>query len=373
MIMKKLLYVLICTVLLLLNLCVCAEAESDTDLYYNEFKEVYEAIPDDVKKLLNESGLGEFEFESFFEISFRDIWTIILKIMRGQLESPLTALIRLVAVIVIVAVFECFAPDDAKFKLIIEVFAKTICVISVLSPISTAIISSVASIEISESFMLILLPVLTSIVSISGNPSLAISFQTISFAGAQIISSVAANVLVPIVGIVLSLDFAGTVMPVYNLSGITEFIKKSVNVFMSFASAIFVSFIGLKGALSNAVDTVTNKGIKLVISSAVPVVGGALSEAYNGIIGSMVLARSTLGVLGIGVMFLVNLPSCVQLLFWIFALKLSAAISELLEQKGVSALLRALSSSLTLLNVILVFVAVLFIISTALLTVIKAG
>ena len=70
---------------------------------------------------------------------------------------------------------------------------------------------------------------------------------------------------------------------------------------------------------------------------------------------------------------MINLPSCLQLLFWIFALKFAAAVGELFDQNNISALLRALASSLTLLNVVLLFNAVLFIISTALILVIKAG
>ena len=55
------------------------------------------------------------------------------------------------------------------------------------------------------------------------------------------------------------------------------------------------------------------------------------------------------------------------------ALKLSAAIGELFNQQGIAELLKALASSITLLNVVLLFNAVLFIISTALILVIKAG
>ena len=85
------------------------------------------------------------------------------------------------------------------------------------------------------------------------------------------------------------------------------------------------------------------------------------------------LVKSTVGIFGIAAVALINLPSCIQLLFWIFALKLSAAIGELFNQQGIAELLKALASSITLLNVVLLFNAVLFIISTALILVIKAG
>lgn len=372
--MKRIVFVIFLVLIFMMLLSIDSLATDSDNKYIDEqIQYVIENIPDDVRELLEENGENQLGIDSFVNFSFMDIVDIAKQIVTGQIESPLKSLIKLISVVVIIAVTECFVPEDSKTKLLMEIFGKTMCVVSVLSPISTAIASAIASINLSESFMLLLLPVLISIVSVSGNPLTAISFQSISFAGAQVITYVAQNVMVPIVGVVLSLDFAGTLMPVYNLSGITEFIKKAITVVMSFSATVFVSFMGIKGALSNAADTVANKGIRLVISSAVPVVGSALSEAYNGILGSMILAKSTLGVVGICVMFLINLPSCIQMLFWIFSLRFSGAVADLFEQKGISALLKSLASSLTLLNVILIFVAVLFIISTALLLVIRAG
>lgn len=372
--MKKIVFTAFFVIVLVVIFSLNSSAVGSENRYIDEqVQHIIENIPDDVMKLLEDNSEKKIGIDSFVKFSFSDVVSIVKDIVTGQIESPLKSLIKLISVVVIIAVSECFVPDDSKAKAIMEIFGKTMCVVTVISPISTAIASTVASINVSESFMLLLLPVLTSIVSVSGNPMTAISFQTISFAGAQIITFIAQKIMVPVVGIVLSLDFASTIMPVYNLSGITDFIKKAVTVVMSFSATVFVSFMGIKGALSNAADTVANKGIRLVISSAVPVVGGALSEAYNGILGSMILAKSTLGVLGICVMFLINLPSCIQMLFWIFSLRLSGAVADLFEQKGLSALFRSLASSLTLLNVILVFVAVLFIISTALLLVIRAG
>ena len=67
------------------------------------------------------------------------------------------------------------------------------------------------------------------------------------------------------------------------------------------------------------------------------------------------------------------MPSCIQLIVWILALKISSGIAAMFEQRQISDLLKAVSSSLVLLNVTVVFVAVLFIISTSLILVLKAG
>ena len=351
----------------LLSVSACAES------YADEVKEIYNSLDSETQELLKDIGADSVDFDSMFGVTPQKIWALTKKLITGNIEAPTRSAVRLISVIILIAIFECFAPEDTRIKTIVGIVGTLLCVISVISPLSTAVSSAVSSIAVGEKLMLALIPVLAAVVTVTGNPTLAASFQSIAFAGAQVISGISNGYIVPIVGAVMALDITGSIMPSFKLGGITSLIKKTVTAVLTFVSTIFVSFLGIKGALANAADTVASKGIKLVISSAVPVVGGALSEAYSGIIGSLVLVKSTIGVFGIASVALINLPSCIQLLFWIFALKLSAAVGELFNQQSIAELLRALASSLTLLNVVLLFNAVLFIISTGLILVIKAG
>lgn len=346
---------------------------SSAKTYADDIKEIYNSLNSETQELLKEIGADSADFDSLFGVTPQKVRALTKKLITGSIEAPTSSAARLFAVIILIAIFECFSPDDAKLKTVVNIVGTLLCIISVISPLSTAVSSAVSSIAVGEKLMLALIPVLAAVVTATGNPTLAASFQSIAFAGAQIISGISNSFIVPIVGTVMALDVTGSVMPSFKLGGITSLIKKSITAVLTFVSTLFVSFLGIKGALANAADTVASKGIKLVISSAVPVVGGALSEAYSGIIGSLVLVKSTVGIFGIAAIALINLPSCLQLLFWIFALKLSAAVGELFEQQNIAALLRSLASSLTLLNVVLLFNAVLFIISTALILVIKAG
>lgn len=341
--------------------------------YADDVKDIYDSLDSETQELLKDIGADTADFDSMFGVTPQKIWTLTKKLITGNIEAPTRSAVRLIAVIILIAIFECFAPEDTRIKTIVSIVGTLLCVISVISPLSTAVSSAVSSIAVGEKLMLALIPVLAAVVAVTGNPTLAASFQSIAFAGAQIISGLSNSYIVPIVGAVMALDVTGSIMPSFKLGGITSLIKKSVTAVLTFVSTLFVSFLGIKGALANAADTVASRGIKLVISSAVPVVGGALSEAYSGIIGSLVLVKSTIGIFGIAAITLINLPSCMQLLFWIFALRLSAAVGELFNQQSITDLLRALASSLTLLNVVLLFNAVLFIISTALILVIKAG
>lgn len=373
MLMKKILPVFAALMFCaLLTINVSAETDT-TDSGIFEEEKLYESVPEQVKELLQKLGIDKIDFDSVFNVGADDIIKLLGNLLTGTIESPLKATVRLIAIIILIAVCESFMPDGAKINSVINLVGVLFCVISIINPISTVIKFAVASVTVSEKFMLVLLPVLTAVVSASGNPTLALSFQSIAFAAAQIISAVATKAIVPIIGVILALDISGSLMPKFSLTGITEIIKKSVTFILSFSATLFVSFLGLKAGLANTADTLATKGIKLVISSAVPIVGGALSEAYSGVLGNIMLAKSTIGVFGLCSIALIVLPSCIQLVFWIFSLKLSAGIAEMFELKGIVSLLKSVSSSLVLLNVVIVFVAVLFIISISLILILKAG
>jgi stage III sporulation protein AE len=303
--------ILIICAFIALFFCVNVYAKEETDYTSTAGKELYDVLPDDTKELLKSLGVDSVSFDDIFNTSASKIWELAKKLITGSIESPLKSMTKLLAVIILLAICECFAPDESRMKIIMEMVGALFCTISVISPLATAISSAVASIAVSESFMLTLIPILAAVISVAGNPTLALSFQSIAFAAAQAIAGASKTYIVPIVGAVLALDITGAIMPSFHLSGITGLIKKTITVTLSFVATIFVSFLGIKGALANAADTVASKGIKLVISSAVPVVGGALSEAYSGVIGSLVLVKSTLGIFGIAAIALINLPSCI--------------------------------------------------------------
>ncbi|MCI5591661.1 MAG: stage III sporulation protein AE [Ruminococcus sp.] len=373
--MRKVKIFAIC-VLIILSFSVNAYAAGESEYYNGQVEssgaeDILSGLDSETKERLGELGIEDVNFSSLFDVSFSKIFSFVKKAAEGKLESPLKSLMKLLSVIILIAVCESFMPDDDKMKNVINMAAVLFSVTVIISPLYDAMESAVSSVGVCADFMKSLIPVLVGIVSASGNPSLAVSFQSCAFAAAEVISALGKNYVVPIVGAVTALDLTGSLMPSMKLSGITELVKKTVIQTLSFTATLYVSFLGIKGALANAADTVASKGIKLVISSAVPIVGGAVSEAYSGIIGSLVLVKSTVGIFGIIVIAVITVPSMLQLLFWIFALKLGAAAGEVFSLGGVSSLLKALSCAITLLNVVILFGAVLFIISLALLLSLK--
>lgn len=330
-------------------------------------EELYSSINDESKGILASLGIENVDFSSLFDISPQKVFSSVKNIAEGKAKEPVRAVIKIMGIVVMLSMGEAFLPENEKMKSLLNTVGVLLCVAALSVPVYSAIDSAVSSVGMCCTFMKTLIPVMAGALIASGNPMMAVSFQTWAFAAAQFISSICQSLIIPVVGAVVALDISGAVMPDYSFSSLTSFIKKTVISVLSFTATLYVSFLGIKGVLSSSADSVAGKGIKLLISSAVPVVGGALSEAYSGIIGSLTLVKSTVGVFGIISVAAITLPSVINLLFWIFALKLCAAAGGIFMQNEMSGLLNSLSSALTLMNVVLLFNGVLFIISLAML------
>ena len=102
----------------------------------------------------------------------------------------------------------------------------------------------------------------------------------------------------------------------------------------------------------------------MLVGSAVPIVGGALSEGVTSVLASAGLIRNTVGVFGIFAIACTVLPSVMQLFLWYFALSVGGAVSEALGQNRMKSVLQGIGGVLSVTNVFLIFTAYVLIIST---------
>ena len=192
-------------------------------------------------------------------------------------------------------------------------------------------------------------------------------------AAAQAAAQTAGNIIMPLCGAFSAFGVSASLSPELKLTKLADMIKKLTIGVLSFVAAAFSAVLGLKSLLAGSADTLASKGIKLALSSAVPIVGGALSDAYSSIIGSVSLLKSTVGVFGVIAVVMIDLPVVLQLTARIILLKLLGVLSSSMGDDTTGEVLDTLSSALTVINAAVIFTAALFIISTGIVISVKAG
>ena len=135
----------------------------------------------------------------------------------------------------------------------------------------------------------------------------------------------------------------------------------------------FTSLLALQSIISTAADGAGTKAAKFVVSSFVPVVGGALSDALTTVQGCIKLLKSGVGAFGLLAAAFIFLPVILQCCLWILSLNLCAGFGDIFALKEISGLLRACCRVLETMLAIIFCCMTIMIVSTVLVLVIGGG
>ena len=116
----------------------------------------------------------------------------------------------------------------------------------------------------------------------------------------------------------------------------------------------------MRSFVSAGSDTLAGRAAKFVVSSFVPVVGSALSEAMRTVTGCVELLRGGVGAFGLLAILILFLPSLLSVLLWMLALHACSAFAQLFAISELQSLFDACVQVLeTLLAVLLCSMTVL--------------
>ena len=217
----------------------------------------------------------------------------------------------------------------------------------------------------SANLFLAYIPIVTVMMAASGKGVSAASYQASMIAAGQGAARVCSDIILPLMNIFLGLSITSGISPETRLSGFTVTVSKLSKWLQAFVMTVFTAVLSVRQFASNALDTVAVRTAKFALSSFVPVVGGALSEAYKTVQGSLTVLKSGLGIfviLGIAFTFL---PVVIQGLGWAFCLFIGKSAAEVMGVDGCAKLLEALGAVFSTLISVLLCVMSVFIISTA--------
>lgn len=336
------------------------------------YSSIYSSLSDETKQAVSDFGINGIDYNSLIDLSPGDFFSFFIKTLEGKISGSLKSFIVVLSVIMLISGFSSYFPDDNKRKEMFFSVSAIIIALTILNSVFPLIKAAMSVIDMTSKFMLTLLPILAGLIASCRNPVMAVSMNSIAIYIANLISLFANKYLLPFMSVYFVVCSAGCISRELSLSHLALFIKNTVIKVLAVLSSFYISFLSIKGIFTNSVDTVTSKGAKLIISTAIPVIGSSLSEAYFAVSGSLVLLKSSVGITGIILIALMNVPIIVELLLWSSFLSLNSIIGKMFNISVVSDFLEQLSCVVKTLNIILIFCATLFIISIGLMISIRS-
>lgn len=330
--------------------------------------EMEDAIPEETKQLLEKSGITDIDYQQLLSLSPGEFFAALWQITLDRLAQPMRVFAALLGTVLLCAMLDSLktAFSESGLGTVFAVVA-TVCAAAALAmPVLDCINSTVHAIQDCAKFMLAFIPVFATVLTVSGQAMTAATYTVLLFGACQIVAQIAAVLLVPLMGVYLALCVAGSIAPAVRIGAVARVIKSIVSWALGLLLTIFVALLSMQTLVSSGGDAVMAKTTKFLIGSFIPVVGGALGDAFMATQGYMKLLKTTVGAFGLVVALLTFLPIFLQTVIWYFTVNITGAIGELLEVRQISDLMKSAGAALGILIAVICCFALLVIVSTSL-------
>ena len=122
------------------------------DSYANDYENLWDNIDDQTKKYLEDIGVDEIGFNELFEITPTRIIEFVFKLAFEKAENLLPKIIRIVAVIIILAISLSFLKESNNLTNIISSIGVLVILSFIIEPVSRMLTDTITGIKLSTIF-----------------------------------------------------------------------------------------------------------------------------------------------------------------------------------------------------------------------------
>lgn len=376
--MKKFIFLMVFFITILLSsFTVYADIEDATeytteDIYNSQYEQsgadaLLRELTPEVKKQLKDIGVTSPSWQELNSLSFFDIFGSIMNTIQQQSVTPLNCVVKIMGVVMLVALINSVKSSlgSSSLTAVLNSVATLTVSIILIQPVCQTIEYSTTIIKLSADFMLIFIPVMAGIMLTMGQSLQAAGSYTMVMGAGTAVSQISNNILVPLLNTFLGISVVSGISQRVNLNGFCELINKVLKWVLTFTMSVFTAILTMQSIISSSADSAGVKATRFAISSFVPLVGGALSEAYQTVRGCMGMLKSGVGVFAILATGTIYLPAIISCLLWLVAINIAIALAGVFDMGDIIKLLKSVTTVINSLIAILLCCMIIFIVSSA--------
>lgn len=369
--MKKIAAFIFTLVLSLAIIAVTAYAEENaiTDELDIDMRPVSDSLPDDVKGKLEENNITADSVDEITSITPADVFAYVWDEVKHKASYPVRVFAMMLCVITVNAAVNGFS-DCLSNKSLERIYnmVTVLIITSVISePVSECVALTAETLRSGAEFMICYIPVFSGIAASSGSITSAAAYNTALMLISEAVVWISAEYVMPVLSVCMSLGIIEAINPSFQLTSVTEGISKLVRIALGFVMIIFIGVLSLQSIIGTSADTLGIKAAKYLASNFIPVVGGAVADAYTTIRSSLGILRGGTGFFGIAALFFMTVPVIVEIGIMKLIFDCSDMICSMFGFGNIKIIIKNTSSILAMMLSLMICFTMMLIISTALL------
>lgn len=319
-------------------------------------------FPDiNLNELLNSAIRGE--------INHKGIYKGILSIFGDEIVEAISLLGSVLIIVIINSLLKSLIDNLQSGSGIgqITYYIEYILIVTLIMSNFGIIINMVKeSISNLVGFINSLIPILFALMSASGNVATVSLMQPIILFAIVFIANGITLFILPLSIIATVLGIISNLSDKIQIGKLSKFFKTGIVWTLGMVVTLFVTVLSLEGGLTSNVDGLASKGIKAATTTLVPVIGKALGESADMVVGSTSLLKNSIGIIGMFVILAICAKPIVKLAILTITYHFTSAICESIADKKIVSLLEQMGETFKVFLAIMSFMAVLLIVGLAL-------
>lgn len=285
----------------------------------------------------------------------------VIPLIRPDLYEASKVCLAVIAAVMITSVIQSFSKSQKEVCDIAG--TASIAATLLLSANSMIRLGSDTVVEMTE-YGKLLIPVMTAALAAQGAIGTSAALYTATMGIISLIGTAMSKLLLPMIYLFLALATASGATGQDMLKQFRNMLKDGISWFLKTVLTIFTTYMGLTGIISGTTDNTAAKITKAAISSAVPVVGGILSDASESVLASAAMTKNAVGLYGLFAILAVFLNPFIKIGCHYLLLKATGAVCAIFGSKTMTELIGDFSTAMGLLLGITGSVCLLLLIST---------
>lgn len=279
-----------------------------------------------------------------------------------RLKDEARDVVRIMMIAVICTIAESLC-QEGRIREVVSLCACAATAIAVTGSIDSFAGQMIETIRTLGSYAGTVLPVVYTAAAVSG----AVVSSGARYAAVLLCLNILMDLLlrlaVPLIYAFLALCLSRSMYPNPVLNTAVSVVKWCTITGMTVLTTVISVYIGFTGSLTAGADAITVKGGKMVISNALPVVGGILSDAASVVLASASVIKNSAGIYALVGICALCLSPFLAIGVKMLLFRLCATVASAIEGKRLAMLLGDLSTALGMMLGVLGCMAIMLFIS----------
>lgn len=306
-------------------------------------REVGQYLPEiSLEKILEDMKNGHLQ------LSFREVLSGLARYFFSEIIAHSALLGKLVILAVVCAVLQNLQAAFEKGTTSKLAYAVTYLVLITiaLGSFTLAINTGRQAIDQMITFIHALLPALLTLMAAMGGLTSATLLHPFVMVALSLLGTLINNLVFPLIYFGAVLAIISHISEKFKVSRLAGLLKEVSLGLLGLFLTTFVGLLSLQGVAGAVVDSVGLRTAKFVTGSFVPVIGGMLSDALEAVVGTSILLKNAIGLVGVLVIFALAAFPVIKILSLVIIYRLAAALVQPFGDTQIADSLQTMGSSL---------------------------